>query len=135
MTPVIGQPASSTMSSFAFGAGPAASGTTIKFKALTGTDTMMMENGMSCIINTSHQFITCMKEYENKSLEELRLEDYAANRKGGQAGMVGFGATTQQSSIFSAPVSQQSALNFGANQSKSLFGTSNTGETLGIVSG
>ncbi|KAG0443272.1 hypothetical protein HPB47_015103 [Ixodes persulcatus] len=110
----------------AFGAGPATSGTTIKFKALTGTDTMM-KNGVSSTINTSHQCITCMKEYENKSLEELRLEDYAANRKGSQApGMVGFGATAQQSSIFSAPVSQHSAFNFGANQNKSLFGTSNT---------
>ncbi|EEC05320.1 conserved hypothetical protein [Ixodes scapularis] len=111
---------------FAFGAGPATTGTTVKFKALTGTD-YMMKNGVSSIINTSHQFITCMKEYENKSLEELRLEDYAANRKGGQAGMVGFGATTQQSSIFSVPVFQQSTFNFGADQSKSLIGTSNTG--------
>ncbi|XP_042145926.1 nuclear pore complex protein DDB_G0274915-like isoform X2 [Ixodes scapularis] len=110
----------------AFGAGPATSGTTIKFRALTGTDTMR-KNGVSSTINTSHRCITCMKEYENKSLEELRLEDYAANRKGSQAGMVGFGATTQQSSIFSVPVSQQSTFNFGANQSKSLIGTSNTG--------
>ncbi|KAM7291554.1 hypothetical protein ISCGN_028127 [Ixodes scapularis] len=124
-TPALKQPAPLTTSSFAFGAGPATTGTTIKFKILTGTDTMMKR--VSITINTSYQCITCMKEYENKSLEELRLEDYAANRKGGQAGMVGFGATTQQSSIFSAPVSQQSGFNFGANQNKSLFGTSNTG--------
>uniref|UniRef100_A0A1E1XGD9 Nuclear pore complex protein Nup98-Nup96 n=1 Tax=Amblyomma aureolatum TaxID=187763 RepID=A0A1E1XGD9_9ACAR len=111
----------------AFGAGAVTTGTTIKFKPPTGTDTMM-KNGVSSTISTSHQCITCMKEYENKSLEELRLEDYAANRKGGgQAGLVGFGATSQPSSIFSTPATQQSAFNFGATQNKPLFGTSTTG--------
>lgn len=111
----------------AFGAGPAPTGTTIKFKPLTGTDTMM-KNGVSSTINTSHQCISCMKEYETKSLEELRLEDYAANRKGGTGSLVGgFGATTQ-SSLFSTPATQQSAFSFGANQGtftstgSSLFG-------------
>ncbi|XP_077519119.1 nuclear pore complex protein Nup98-96 isoform X3 [Amblyomma americanum] len=111
----------------AFGASSVTTGTTIKFKPPTGTDTMM-KNGVSSTISTSHQCITCMKEYENKSLEELRLEDYAANRKGGgQAGLVGFGATSQPSSIFSTPATQQSAFNFGATQNKPLFGTSTTG--------
>lgn len=68
-----------------------------------------------------------MKEYEGKSLEELRLEDYLANRKGPQAGSVQggglFGATQQNSGIFGAPVSQP--------QSTGLFGASSTTNTLG----
>ncbi|XP_075738366.1 nuclear pore complex protein Nup98-96 isoform X2 [Rhipicephalus microplus] len=127
-TGLFGQTAGSSLfGSTAFGTGSVTTGTTIKFKPPTGTDTMM-KNGVSSTISTSHQCITCMKEYENKSLEELRLEDYAANRKGGgQAGMVGFGATTQSSSIFSTPATQQSTFNFGATQNKPLFGTSTTG--------
>lgn len=56
-------------------------GTTIKFTPVTGNDTMQ-KGGVTTSINTKHHCITCMKEYENKSLEELRLEDYQANRKG-----------------------------------------------------
>lgn len=64
----------------AFG-GQQSSGTVIKFNPVTGTDTMM-KNGVASNINTKHHSITCMKDYENKSFEELRYEDYAANRKG-----------------------------------------------------
>ena len=57
----------------------ASSGTTIKFSPVNGNDTMM-KNNTSVNINTKHQCITVMKEYDNKSLEELRIEDYAENR-------------------------------------------------------
>ncbi|ODM96719.1 Nuclear pore complex protein Nup98-Nup96 [Orchesella cincta] len=69
-------------------------GTSIPFNAITGTDTMM-KNGAASQINTRHQCITCMKEYENKSLEELRLEDYQMNRKGPQNSMFGAQPTQQ----------------------------------------
>lgn len=61
---------------------------TVKFVAVTGSDSMV-KNGVSQTISTRHNCITCMKEYESKSLEELRLEDYAVNRKGPQQVTVG----------------------------------------------
>lgn len=61
--------------------GQQATGTVIKFNPVSGSDTMM-KNGVQSSISTKHHSITCMKEYENKSFEELRYEDYAANRKG-----------------------------------------------------
>lgn len=59
----------------------AAAGTVVKFSPVTGTDNMQ-KNGLATTISTKHHCITCMKEYENKSLEELRFEDYCCNRKG-----------------------------------------------------
>lgn len=64
----------------------------------------MVKNGVTQNISTRHHCITCMKEYESKSLEELRLEDYIANRKGPQQ------------------VPQQTGL-FGTSTGGSLFGT------------
>ncbi|GFT07519.1 nuclear pore complex protein Nup98-Nup96 [Nephila pilipes] len=110
----------------------APTGTTIKFNPPTGTDTMM-KGGVSTSIGTRHQCITCMKEYENKSLEELRVEDYAANRKGGSTtGVMGFGAPAQQTSLFGAPAASTSAFSFGGTtQSKPLFGTTGATNTFG----
>lgn len=55
-------------------------GTPVKFHAVVGHD-IMVKNGQSTDINAVMHCITCMAEYENKSQEELRLEDLAANRK------------------------------------------------------
>ena len=55
----------------AFGAGAgatAAGGTTVTFNPPSGTDTMMKDR-IATNINTRHQCITAMKEYEAKSLE------------------------------------------------------------------
>lgn len=78
-----------------------------------------MKNNTQTTINTHHQCISCMKEYENKSLEELRYEDYAANRKGPAPG-----ATTQPLFGSSAPAQTNF---FGQNQAqKPLFGSTAT---------
>jgi nuclear pore complex protein Nup98-Nup96 len=65
-------------------------GTVIKFNPTKSTD-VMMKSGHQQSVSTSYQCISCMKEYENKSLDELRFEDYAANRKGpGKKGSLPF---------------------------------------------
>lgn len=106
--------------------GAATTGTTIKFVPVTGTDTMM-RGGNSTTINTRHVCITCMKDYENKSLEELRYEDYKASRKGPQQGAQatgGFFGATAQPSLFGANTStaQPTTSLFGATENKPLFG-------------
>ncbi|MED6232779.1 hypothetical protein ATANTOWER_002376, partial [Ataeniobius toweri] len=102
-------------------------GTTVKFNPPTGSDTMV-KAGVTTSINTKHQCITAMKEYENKSLEELRLEDYQAGRKGptnpiapGTGGLFGGATPTSSAStgLFGASAANTN-FNFGAN--KSTFG-------------
>ncbi|XP_013408855.1 nuclear pore complex protein Nup98-Nup96-like [Lingula anatina] len=115
--------------------GTAQTGTTVKFNPLPGSDNML-KNGVSQTINTKHQCITAMKEYESKSLEELRMEDYAANRKGPQQGATAgtglFGNTqTGQTSAFGfgqpqqqQQQQQQTTGGFGSGKS---FGNTSTG--------
>ncbi|CAB3372945.1 Hypothetical predicted protein [Cloeon dipterum] len=91
-------------------------GTPIKFNPLAGTDTMV-KNNQTTTISTRHQCITCMKEYENKSLEELRMEDLQAGRKGPQQGGGLFAGSTQQqpqqqSSLFGGATLGQPSTSF-----------------------
>nr|XP_014352655.1 PREDICTED: nuclear pore complex protein Nup98-Nup96 [Latimeria chalumnae] len=98
------------------GFGSTTNGTTIKFNPPTGTDTMV-KGGVSTNISTKHQCITAMKEYENKSLEELRLEDYQSGRKGPQNPM-GAGGTAA-GGLFGAAAAPTST-------AAGLFGAANT---------
>ncbi|XP_075227929.1 nuclear pore complex protein Nup98-96 [Lycorma delicatula] len=116
-------------SSAGFGS-TAGGGTTVKFTPVTGTDTMV-KNGVTQTISTRHHCITCMKEYESKSLEELRLEDYAANRKGPQQGVQATGGlfgSTPQPSLFGSPTTTNQ---ISTGTSGSIFGGFNTSGGFG----
>ena len=52
-----------------------------KFVPLSATDIVINGTQQKNII-TRHQCISCMKVFQDKSLEELRLGDYLANRRG-----------------------------------------------------
>uniref|UniRef100_A0A8C4N5R8 Nuclear pore complex protein Nup98-Nup96 n=1 Tax=Eptatretus burgeri TaxID=7764 RepID=A0A8C4N5R8_EPTBU len=88
-------------------------GTSVKFNAVFGTD-FMLKNGSSSSISTRFQCITAMKEYEGKSLEELRFEDYGVNRWGPQGTM------------------SQDAISAQTASTGSLFGRNTGGFTFGI---
>ena len=74
-------------------------GTPIPFRAVQSSDSVM-KGGTQVNVQVRLECIPAMKEYENKSLEELRYEDYVAGRKG--ISNVGFlSQTSVQPGIFS----------------------------------
>ncbi|VDL69526.1 unnamed protein product [Nippostrongylus brasiliensis] len=100
----------------------------------------MMKNGSQTTIQTKHMCITAMKAYEGKSIEELRIDDYIANRKTPSAtgGLFGsstttntagsiFGSTPAKPSLFGSSTTTTSP--FGATQGTSLFGQNNNNAT------
>ncbi|KAG8230236.1 hypothetical protein J437_LFUL010864 [Ladona fulva] len=124
------------MFSAGFGAAPGATavaGTPVKFSPLVGTDNMV-KNGVQQTINTRHQCITCMKEYESKSLEELRMEDYAAGRRGAGAAASVPGATNSMVTPGFGATGNVFGANTGSTTAGSLFGNPATGTTAGVFS-
>ncbi|CAG9577446.1 unnamed protein product [Danaus chrysippus] len=106
------------------GFGQQATGTAhVKYNPVVGTD-VVVKSGSSQNVNIKHHCITCMKDYESKSLEELRLEDYVAGRKGA-SGVFGF-TQTENKPLFGATST------FGqpaTTSAPSLFGSSSIGST------
>ncbi|KAI6218354.1 Nuclear pore complex protein Nup98-Nup96 [Aphelenchoides fujianensis] len=108
-------------------------GTTVKFAPVTGQDTMV-KSGQTKDIQTKLLCITAMTNYQSKSLEELRVEDYQANRKFPTAGSttsMGFGSNT--GSIFGGGTSSNTTGGglFGSQNKPSIFGSTNTGSAFG----
>lgn len=110
-------------------------GAVVKFQPVTGSDTMV-KNGVTQTISTRHYCITCMKEYESKSLEELRLEDYTAGRKGAAQGQApqGLFSATAQSSPFGATVTNSNTSNAGFGAMTSGFGTTSQAGSTNLFS-
>ncbi|KAJ1346955.1 Nucleoporin autopeptidase [Parelaphostrongylus tenuis] len=147
--------ASSTGSGLFGSTSSTVNGTTIKFEPLVASDTMM-KNGTQTTIQTKHMCITAMKAYEGKSLEELRIDDYIANRKAPtttsglfgsststNAGTSIFGSTAAKPSLFGSSTATSSPFgsttqgtslfgqNNNASQGTSLFGSKPTGSIFG----
>ncbi|TNN19434.1 Nuclear pore complex protein [Schistosoma japonicum] len=91
-------------------------GTSLAFNPPITTE-IMQRSGQPSQVNAKHMCITAMKEYQDKSLEELRLEDYSLNRRGPSTPAGG-------TSMFSAS-STAKPFQFGSSQmngTTSIFG-------------
>lgn len=126
-------------------------GTAVKFTPVGGTDTTL-NRGLTQTIQVRYWCINFMKEYEDKSMEELRFEDYKQGRKGPQQPSGFFnppasgtlfpgtsttgGLTTNQSNFFNKPFSFPNSNNnnnpFATNSTQfptnsSIFNNQNSG--------
>lgn len=78
-----------------------------------------------------YQSITCMKEYRDMSMDELRLQDYQQGRKTAPApGTTGFGTTSTGGGLFGQPQATGGGL-FGQQQQQQPSTTSGFGATTG----
>ncbi|KAL0126104.1 hypothetical protein PUN28_004910 [Cardiocondyla obscurior] len=101
-------------------------GTSVKFTPVATTDSMS-KNGITHSISARHNCIVAMKEYESKSYEELRFEDYQLGKKGPQTGLFG---TTPQTSPFGSTAAGTSTAGTGFGSMTGGFGaTSQSGST------
>ncbi|XP_012217704.1 nuclear pore complex protein Nup98-Nup96 isoform X3 [Linepithema humile] len=102
-------------------------GTVVKFTPVITTDSMS-KNGISHSISARHCCIASMKEYESKSYEELRFEDYQVGRKGPQTGL--FGAA--QTSPFGSTAAGTSTAGTGFGSMTGGFGTTSQSGSTGL---
>ncbi|KAL6257420.1 hypothetical protein P5V15_010992 [Pogonomyrmex californicus] len=102
-------------------------GTVVKFTPLITTDSMS-KNGISHSISARHCCIASMKEYESKSYEELRFEDYQVGRKGPQTGL--FGSSTQ--TPFGSTSAGTSTAGTGFGSMTGGFGTTSQSGSTGL---
>ncbi|CAD5220182.1 unnamed protein product [Bursaphelenchus okinawaensis] len=109
----------------------APTGSTVKFEPVKGSDTMM-RNGITQTIQTKLMCLSAMKPYESKCLEEIRVEDYQANRKQPAAGSTstGFGSTMGVSSTGSSLFGNKPATGFGGAATTPSFNQPSTGGSL-----
>ncbi|XP_036147663.1 nuclear pore complex protein Nup98-Nup96 isoform X2 [Monomorium pharaonis] len=103
-------------------------GTAVKFTPVITTDSMS-KNGISHSISARHCCIASMKEYENKSYEELRFEDYQLGRKGPQTGLFG---TSTQTSPFGGTTAGTSTGGTGFGSMTGGFGATNQSGSTGL---
>ncbi|XP_076167828.1 nuclear pore complex protein Nup98-96 isoform X2 [Ptiloglossa arizonensis] len=103
-------------------------GTVVKFTPIITTDSMS-KNGISHSISARHCCIASMKEYESKSYEELRYEDYSVGRKGPSSGIFG---TPAQPSPFGNAGANTSPATTGFGQMSGGFGTTTQTGSSGL---
>lgn len=88
-------------------------GTPVKFSVVQGYD-IMVQNGITTNISARYQSITFMSDYDKKSIEELRIEDYEAGRKKVCSGSL-FGSSSDSGfSTSSSLTGLQPTTGFGA---------------------
>lgn len=126
-------------SGFAFGGGnnAGAAGNSTQGTAATPFQPFTEKDGAGSSSTSAYQSITMQPQYQNKSFEELRVEDYMQNRKLPQSGSFGGGATGGstfggfgQSNATAAPAQTGGGLFGGGNTNTTGgFGASNTAST------
>ncbi|KAL7678350.1 hypothetical protein ACOME3_004578 [Neoechinorhynchus agilis] len=113
---------------------PAARGTTVKFEPVTLTE-MVKKGNTNVKQNLKYMSVCFMKNYESKSIEELRWEDYDDGRKGKPVPTTTAPslAITPSSGLFGAtvatptPATTTSSTSLFGSTFTSGFGTSSTG--------
>ncbi|XP_014482996.1 PREDICTED: nuclear pore complex protein Nup98-Nup96 isoform X2 [Dinoponera quadriceps] len=104
-------------------------GTVVKFTPVVTTDSMS-KNGISHSISARHCCIVAMKEYDSKSYEELRFEDYQVGRKGPQN--TGLFGTPAQPSPFGNTTAGTSTAGTGFGSMTGGFGTTSQSGSTGL---